>query len=125
MKKVKWNVNKSVDEVCKKIEQMIPDVLGTKHNKTKEDKAIIYYPARKFMGTDDLMDDVRIIVRKVNNSTTNVCLENSEEIERQVKFEGVVLFQAGPNWRTPALTKAYEILERVLGQMFSRCKQEG
>ena len=72
MKRVKFSTNKSVDVVCKEIEQMIPCVLGTKPKKEKRDKEIVYYPARKFLGTDDMMDDVSIVVRKVNNSLTNI-----------------------------------------------------
>ena len=108
MKKVKFNTNESVDVVCKKLEQMIPSVLGTKPNKKKVDKEIIYYPARRYMNTDDMMDDVRIIVRKVNNSLTNIRLEDSEYHEKN------------ENWRAIALRFAYDTLKRVLGQMF--CK---
>ena len=108
MKKIKFNTSKSVDEVCKEIEQMIPCVLGTKPNKEKRDKETIYYPARRFMGTDDNMDDVYIIVRKVNNSLTNIRLENSEYHEQN------------GNWRFPAIRKAYNKLENVLGQMFKQ-----
>lgn len=106
MKKSKFNTSKSVDTVCKEIEQMIPCVLGTKPNKEKRDKEIVYYPARRFMGTDDNMDDICIIVRKVNNSLTNVRLENSEYHEKN------------ENWRVPAIRKAYITLENVLSQMF-------
>ena len=106
MKKIKFATSKSVDVVCKEIEQMIPCVLGTKPNKEKRDKETIYYPARRFMGTDDNMDDICIIVRKVNNSLTNIRLENSEYLEHN------------ENWRAPAITKAYSKLENVLGQMF-------
>lgn len=35
MKKIKFTTNKSVDVVCKEIEQIIPCVLGTKPNKEK------------------------------------------------------------------------------------------
>ena len=107
MKKVKFSVNKSVDIVCKEIEEMIPCVLGTKPNKTKEDKTTVYYPARRFMGTDDMMDDVTITVRKVNNSLTSVKLENSEYHEKH----GTVL-------RGHALSKAYHVLEKVMSQMY-------
>lgn len=106
MKKVKFNTSKSVDIVYKEIEQMIPCVLGTKPNKEKRDKETVYYPARRFMGTDDNMDDICIIVRKVNNSLTNIRLENSEYHEQN------------ENWRVPAIRKAYRKLENVLGQMF-------
>ena len=106
MKKIKFNTRKSVDTVCKEIEQMIPCVLGTKPNKEKRDKETVYYPARRFMGTDDNMDDVCIIVRKVNNSLTNIRLENSEYHEQN------------ENWRVFAIRKAYITLENVLGQMF-------
>lgn len=106
MKKIKFATSKSVDVVCKEIEQMIPCVLGTKPNKEKRDKETVYYPARRFMGTDDNMDDVCIIVRKVNNSLTNIRLENSEYHEQN------------ENWRVPAIRKAYSKLESVLGQMF-------
>lgn len=106
MKKSKFNTSKSVDTVCKEIEQMIPCVLGTKPNKEKRDKEIVYYPARRFMGTDDNMDDICIIVRKINNSLTNVRLENSEYHEKN------------ENWRVPAIRKAYITLENVLSQMF-------
>ena len=77
MNKVKFNTNKSVEVVCKEIEQMIPCVLGTKPNKEKRDTETVYYPSRRFMGTDDNMDDICIVVRKVNNSLTNIRLENS------------------------------------------------
>lgn len=87
---------------------MIPNVLGTKPNKQKVDKEIVYYPARRFLGTDDNMDDIRIIVRKVNNSLTNIRLENSEYHEKY------------KNWRVPALRKAYSKLENVLGYMFKQ-----
>lgn len=106
MKKIKFNTSKSVDTVCKEIEQMIPCVLGTKPNKEKRDKETVYYPARRFMGTDDNMDDVCIIVRKVNNSLTNIRLENSEYHEQN------------GNWRVSAIIKAYSTLENVLDQMF-------
>lgn len=106
MKKIKYTTSKSVDVVCKEIEQMIPCVLGTKPNKEKRDKETVYYPARRFMGTDDNMDDVCIIVRKVNNSLTNIRLENSEYHDQN------------ENWIVPAIIKAYSKLENVLGQMF-------
>ena len=106
MKKIKFSTNKSVDIVCKEIEEMIICVLGTKPNKEKKDKEIVYYPARKFMDTDAYMDDVRIIVRKVNNSLTNIRLENSQWHERN------------QNWRALAIRVAYDKLENVLGQMF-------
>ena len=108
MKKNKFNTSKSVDTVCKEIEQMIPCVLGTKPNKEKRNKETVYYPARRFMGTDDNMDDVCIIVRKVNNSLTNIRLENSEYHEQN------------GNWRVLAIRKAYITLENVLGQMFGQ-----
>lgn len=107
MKKVSFTTNKSVDVVCKEIEEMIPCVLGTAPNKEKYGVKIVYYPARKFMCTDENMDDVHIIVRKVNNSLTSIKLENSE---RQKMNE---------TWRAPALIKAYSVLEKVLGQMFN------
>ena len=113
MKKIKFNTNKTVDTVCKEIEEMIPCVLGTKPNKEKKDKETIYYPARKFLGTDDMMYDVRIIVRKVNNSNTNIRLENSEYFEKECSTFGL-------NWRVPALRKAYSTLENILGQMYKK-----
>lgn len=106
MKKQKFSTEKSVEIVCKEIEEMIPCVLGTKPNKEKDDKAIIFYPARRFMGTDNNMDDVRIIVRKVNNTLTNIRLENTEYHE------------TNENWRAPAVKKAYSTLEKILSQMF-------
>lgn len=118
MQRVKFNTNKSVDAVCKEIEQMISDVLETHHNKTKKDKAIVYYPARRYMGTDDAMDDITITVRKVNNSTTNICLENSEYTFKPIMFGGIVAYPAGCNWRCPALTLAYTTLYKVLNQMY-------
>lgn len=118
MQRVKFNVNKSETEVCREIEQMIMSVLGTRHNKTKKDKATVYYPARQFMGTDDLMDDITITVRKVNNSTTNICLENTEETFKPVVFGGIVAYTAGSNWRCPALKLAYDTLYKVLNQMY-------
>lgn len=113
MKRVKFSTNKSVDVVCKEIEQMIPCVLGTKPKKEKRDKEIVYYPARRFLGTDDMMDDVSIVIRKVNNSLTNVKLEYSEYFEKECSSFGL-------NWRVPALRKAYSTLENVLGQMFKQ-----
>lgn len=106
MKRVKFSTNKSVDIVCKEIEQMVHNVLGTKPKKEKEDKNIIYYPARRFFGTDDMMNDVVIIVRKVNNNLTSIKLENSEYYKKL------------RNWRSPALEKAYNTLEHVLKQMY-------
>lgn len=111
MKRVKWNTSKTVEEVCKEIEKMIPHVLGTKPKKEKVDKTIVYYPARGFLFTDDMMDDVSITVRKVNNSLTNIRLENSEYFEKE-------LSTFGENWRCPALRKAYNTLENVLNQMY-------
>lgn len=106
MKKVKFNTNKSVDAICNEIEQMISCVLGAKPNKEKRDKEIVYYPARRFTGADDNMDDVCIVVRKVNNSLTNIRLENSEYHEQN------------ENWRALALRKAYINIENALSQMF-------
>lgn len=106
MKKIKFATSKSVDTVCKEIEQMIPCVLGTKPNKEKRDKETVYYPARRFMCADDDMDDIRIIVRKVNNSLTNIRLEDSERHEQN------------ENWRANAIRKAYSTLENILSQMF-------
>ena len=106
MKKVKFSTNKSVDVVCKEIEQMITCVLGTKPNKEKRDKQTVYFPARRFIDTDDNMDDICIIVRKVNNSLTNIRLENSEYHEQN------------ENWRAPAIRIAYSKLENALAQMY-------
>lgn len=119
MKVLKLSANKTVDEVCKEIEKMIPCVLGTKPNKTKEDKAIVYYPARRFAGTDDgsAMDDIRIVVRKVNNSMTSIKLL---DMERREKIEPIIKEIFGENWRTPAIKKAHSALERVLKEMFSK-----
>lgn len=90
---------------------MIPCVLGTKAKKVRTDKSIIYYPARKFLGTDDMMDDVTITVRKINNALTNIRLENSEYFEKELNT-------FGENWRCPILRKAYSTLENVLKQMY-------
>lgn len=117
MKVVKLSTSKSIEDVCKEIEKMIPCVLGTKPNKTKEDKAIIYYPARQFLGTDDLMDDVRIVARKVNNSLTSIKLEDSEHLKNVSPFIKEIF---GENWRLPAINKAYKTLENVLSQMFPK-----
>lgn len=87
---------------------MIPCVLGTKSNKEKRDNEVAYCPARRFMGTDDDMDDICIVVRKINNSLTNIRLENSEYHEQN------------ENWKSPALRRAYSKLENVLGQMFGQ-----
>lgn len=103
-----------VDATCKRIEDMIHNTLGTKPNKTKEDKFIVYYPARKFMGTDDDMDDVRIVVAKVNNATTSIKLENNQYHSKKDIFTEIF----GENWRKPALTKVYEILEKCLRSMY-------
>lgn len=107
MKKVKFNTNKSVDVVCREIMEMVPNVLGTKPVKQVKDKEICIYPACRFLGTDDAMNDVRIIIRKVNNNLTNIRLENTEFQEKEV----------GGTWRVPALIKAYNTLEKVLGDM--------
>lgn len=119
MKVLKLNTQKSVDDVCKEIERMIPCVLGTKPNKVKEEKAIIYYPARRFMGTDDLMDDVRITVRKVNNSLVSIKLENSERLKNT---DPLIKEIFGDNWRLTAIEKAYNVLFSVLSQMFPKSK---
>lgn len=111
MKRIKFNTTKNIETVCKEIEEMIPCVLGTKPNKTKQDKSIVYYPARRFMGSDDSMDDVKITVRKVNNSQTNIKLENTQYHENECSTLGL-------NWRVPNLNKAYEKLENVLKQMY-------
>ncbi len=100
---------------------MIPCVLGTRHNKTKEDKAIVYYPARRFLNTDDLMDDIRIVVRKVNNSLTSIKLEDSERLKNTSPLIKEIF---GENWRLMAINKAYETLSNVLGQMFPKETEE-
>ena len=117
MKTIKLSTNKSVETVCKEIEKMIPCVLGTKPNKTKEDKAVVYYPARRFLGTDDVMDDVCIVVRKVNNSLTSIKLEDSERLKNT---DPLIKDIFGENWRLPAINKAYKTLENVLSQMFPK-----
>lgn len=119
MKRAKFTSNLSIDAVCKRIEEMIPCVLGTAHNKTKRDKDIVYYPARGFMFTDDNMDDVTIVVRKVNNTTTSVKLEYSEYTNNNPipSFFGV---KSEEDWRIAVLEKAYSTLENVLGQMFNK-----
>ena len=119
MKIAKFTSNLSMDAVCKRIEEMIPCVLGTAHNKTKRDKDIVYYPARKFMCTDDNMDDVTIVVRKVNNTTTSVKLEYSEYTKNNSRhsFFGV---KSDEDWKIIVLEKAYSKLENVLGIMFNK-----
>lgn len=117
MKMCKFSTHKSVEEACKEIEKMIPCVLGTKPNKAKEDDAIIYYPARRFAGEDDLMDDVRIVVRKVNNSLTSIKLEDLEDLKNT---DPIFVGLFGENRRLPMLEKAYEVLSNVLLQMFPK-----
>ena len=121
MIRAKFTSPESVDITCKRIEELIRNTLGTKPNKTKEDKFIIYYPARKFMDTDDDMDDVRIIVTKVNNTTTSIKIENTQYHEQHSMFDPGPSDTPIPffNWRTPALIKAYEILEKCLRNMYT------
>lgn len=121
MKVLKLSAKKSVEEVCKEIEKMIPCVLGTSPNKTRREKAVVYYPARRFMATDDLMDDVRIIVRKVNNSLTSIKLEDSEKLKNP---DPLIKEIFGDNWRLVAIEKSYSALANVLSQMFSESKNQ-
>lgn len=121
MRMDKMSTKKSVEEVCKEIDEMIPCVLGTKPNKNKVDKSIIYYPARRFLGTDDLMDDISIIVRKVNNHLTSIKLEDSERLK---KPDPLIKEIFGENWRLFAINKAYETLSNVLRQMFPKETEE-
>lgn len=109
MKRAKFSTSKSVDEVCKELEQMFKDVLGTNPKKEKGDKCIIYYPAKRFLGTDDMMQDVSITVRKVNSSLTSIKLENNEYMETCSRE---------PNWRCHALRKAYSVLNNVMTGMY-------
>lgn len=118
MKVLKLSVKKSVDDVCKEIENMIPCVLGTKPNKTKEERAIVYYPARGYAGIDDnLMDDIQIVVRKVNNSLTSIKLENSEKSKETEHF---IRQLANRDWELHYFEKAYSTLNRVLFGMFPK-----
>lgn len=105
MMRVGFTTNKTVEVVCKDIENIIVSVLGTKPVKRNIDKAIYYYPARRYAGMDDNMDDVRIIIRKVNNSTTSIKLENSEWMKNS---------PYGGSWRCPVLTKVYDIMTNAL-----------
>ena len=120
MKRAKFTSNLSMNDVCKRIEEMIPCVLGTAHNKTKLDKDIVYYPARRFMCTDDNMDDVTIVVRKVNNTTTSVKLEYSEYTKNNTIPSFFGIKAADDGWKITVLEKAYSTLENVLGQMFNK-----
>lgn len=122
MKILKLSTQKNMEDTCKEIEKMIPCVLGTKTNKMREGKSVVYYPARRFMGTDDLMDDVRIVVRKVNNSLTSIKLENSERLANP---KPLIKEMFGDNWRLPAIEKAYKTLSNVLSQMFPKEKING
>lgn len=118
MRRAKFSTTKNVDETCKELEQLIRTVLGTNPNRSKQDKTIVYHPARKYWGTDDLMDDISIIVRKVNNSLTNITLEDDEMSRKAVKINGVVITEQDANWRSDALKRAYSKLEAALNDMY-------
>lgn len=120
MKITKLSTSKSLEKVCKEIEEMIPRVLGTSPNKAKDGKAVVYYPARRFGGTDDMMDDVRIVVRKVNNSLVSVKLENSERMKKNQLADPLIQDLFGDNWRLPFLERAYRALDRTLISMYSK-----
>lgn len=119
MKITKLSTSKSPEKVCKEIEEMIPRVLGTNPNKTKDGKVVVYYPARRFGGTDDMMDDVRIVVRKVNNSLTSIKLENSERMKNQ-PTDPLIKEIFGDNWRLPFLERAHRVLDRCMRSMYPK-----
>lgn len=107
MKKASFTTKKIVDVVCEEVEEIITGVLGVRVKKNKIEKAIVYYPAQQYAGMDDNMDDVKIIIRKVNNSITSIKLENAE-----------VMAKHG-NFRSFALQRAYEILKSVMEKKYA------
>lgn len=110
MKKTSYSVNDSVDNICRLIESICRDVLETKAKKEKKDKAIIYYPARRFMGMDDLMDDVSIIIRTVNSNICSVKLEHTEYLRSKGSISDRLYF----------LDLAYDKLKHVLDNEFTK-----
>lgn len=118
MKVLKLSAKKRVEEVCKEIEEMIPCVLGTKPNKKKVEKDIVYYPARGYAGIDSgLMDDIRIVVRKVNNSLTSIKLEDLKKSSETEHFAWQIRER---EWESLYFEKSYNTLNRVLSGMFPK-----
>ena len=110
----KFSTDMSVENTCKEIEKMIPIVLENdcKPKKSKRNgngcKDIIYFPARRYMFTDDLMDDLSITVKKINSSLTHVRLQ----------FDDAIIKDPA-NWRFHALNMAYIKLRGALSDLFN------
>ncbi len=105
----KFSTDMSVENSCKEIEKMIPIVLGEcKPKKSKVGKDIVYFPARRYMFTDDMMDDLSITVRKINNSLTHIKLEFGDNVLKDKT-----------NWRFHALNMAYIRLRNALSEIFN------
>ena len=102
--KTKFNTNKSFEEVCKELEKFAPCVLGVYLVKRKIDKSIVYCPDSGFWGVTDKLDEVVVTVRKINSSTTHVCVEFHEKCAR-VQNDLV---------RRSVANKAFNILEKIL-----------
>ena len=66
------------------------------------------------------MDDVSIVVRKVNNTTTSVQLEYTEYTKNNATPSFFGIKAADDGWKITVLEKAYSTLENVLGQMFNK-----
>ena len=75
-------------------------------NDFQAEKENLSFENNKIVEGGSMTFPAKFVVRKVNNSLTNIRLEDSEYHEKN------------ENWRAIALRFAYDTLKRVLGQMF-------
>lgn len=96
-------IKMSYEDVCKEICNKMRSAFGIKLDKKNISNGIKFFPSGGFYGVEDNLEEVSIIVKKVNNCSTNICIEFDDKCQR-IMFDPTREFAA---------TKAYSIFEKI------------
>lgn len=105
MRREKYTFHGDVSTTIKKIETILIDIIECSNKDIKfisekiDNNGMMYYPACLYLGNDDWASDITILVRKVNNSTTSIKLEDS---------------RYSYNWRRGSMDECYDLWKEIL-----------